>query len=787
MSSTVTRSASASPMVLNCGLIDASLFPLKSTSDVVNLFRRSLTETSNSGIEPDLTLLSIIVGYIELSLTTGEAAAQAAQAAAQAAASAATDPCLANSTGATASSNHDVIMGNSVPFPVVTHELIAGLYKKFQTILSVVDKPKPHRQASREIIKKVSDVIWNSLIRSSYKDRAHLQNLYSYLSGNKLDCFGVALAVVAGCQLLGYKDVRLAISEDHAWVVFGQKQRLETIEVTWHGKGSEDKRGQDINAGIESGSWLYLGGLAVVCERGMEVAAICAALNISLTANSDCVEVAELQQQLLWMLYDLGHLKRYPMALGTLGELEEINPTHRTITCEQLYREAIESSRQYYRNHHVYPYTYQGNYYNRLLKYRDAFAAWANAADVIRLYTYQCRDDEEIYKELLDIANELIPYVMKSESSGHSARSILRDAEVFANLLRFYDGICQWEEDSLTPILHIGWAKPLVNNITKFDYDVRSQVMIKLPEDLEAEQQQAAAAAAAAEAAKQEEAKREAALLQLEGNNNININSMVKKDEKSKPSEQLPTTLADLTAACGEKILNPDFLLQGGNQPFAEQKQQNNSASNEPTEANNNNSNHNNGEKEAKTSSTITATIATTSTTTTSNGGSSSSSGNPNATIETLQEPKEAKLEEKQNQIEVKAPPSPTDDYEEYVQIMLKRPVITLYSQKMKGLKDLLLAEKLNTHAISLQVTAQSVASRKVRGVAEKQQTATISATITAITTESGVTGGSSGGLQTTPTGMGGAGSSASSASGGGTAASGDSIAASRPKRTRRE
>lgn len=425
-----------------------------------------------------------------------------------------------------AGNSSDVIMGNSVPFPVVTHELIAGLYKKFQTILSVVDKPKPHRQATREIIKKVSDVIWNSLIRSSYKDRAHLQNLYSYLSGNKLDCFGVALATTAGCQLLGYRDVRLAISEDHAWVVFGQKH-VETIEVTWHGKGSEDKRGQDIGAGIESGSWLYLGGLAVVCERGMEVAAICVALNISLSANSDCVEVAELQQQLLWLLYDLGHLKRYPMALGLLGELEEINRTHRSISCEQLFREAIESSRTHYHNHHVYPHIFQGNYYNRLLKYREAFAAWANAADVIRLYTYQCRDDEEIYKELLDIANELIPYVMKTESSGHSARSILRDAEVFANLLRFYDGICQWEEDSLTPILHIGWAKPLVNNITKFDYDIRSQVVIKLPEDVEAEQFKAAleakkaAAAAAAEAA-----------LHLEGNNNNN-NTLVKKEEVS--------------------------------------------------------------------------------------------------------------------------------------------------------------------------------------------------------------------------------------------------------------
>lgn len=36
------------------------------------------------------------------------------------------------------------------------------------------------------------------------------------------------------------------------------------------------------------------------------------------------------------------------------------------------------------------------------------------------------------------------------------------------------------------------------------------------------------------------------------------------------------------------------------------------------------------------------------------------------------------------------------------------KPVVILRSQKMKELKDLLLAEKLNTHAISLHLTAQS-------------------------------------------------------------------------------
>ena len=61
--------------------------------------------------------------------------------------------------------------------------------------------------------------------------------ILDFLAGNKLDCFGVALGVVAACQVLGYNDVHLALSEDHAWVVYGE-DGTETSEVTWHGKCS---------------------------------------------------------------------------------------------------------------------------------------------------------------------------------------------------------------------------------------------------------------------------------------------------------------------------------------------------------------------------------------------------------------------------------------------------------------------------------------------------------------------------------------------------------------------
>lgn len=59
----------------------------------------------------------------------------------------------------------------------------------------------------------------------------------------------MAFAVVAACQVLGLKDVHLGLSEDHAWVIFG-KNGEETAEVTWHGKGNEDRRGQTVAAGV---------------------------------------------------------------------------------------------------------------------------------------------------------------------------------------------------------------------------------------------------------------------------------------------------------------------------------------------------------------------------------------------------------------------------------------------------------------------------------------------------------------------------------------------------------
>lgn len=278
--------------------IDKALFPLKSISSVIQIFKNQL----ESAADPDLALLSIIAGAFESALTSRS--------------NAALQVCESM---------------EAQGLPVLELHTVEALYNKFHMIMKgAVEGPKSNgtgtKYASRGLVKKVSDVIWNSLTRSYYKDRAHLQSLYSYLTGNKLDCFGVAFAVVAGCQALGYSDVHLALSEDHAWVVFGENG-TETAEVTWHGKGNEDKRGQEIGKGVSARSWLYVNNHPVICTRAMEVAALVSSINPSLNATHDACEVALLQQELLWLLYDLGHLAKYPMAIGNLGDLEEISTT----------------------------------------------------------------------------------------------------------------------------------------------------------------------------------------------------------------------------------------------------------------------------------------------------------------------------------------------------------------------------------------------------------------------------------------------------------------------------
>uniref|UniRef100_A0A672QH39 Menin n=1 Tax=Sinocyclocheilus grahami TaxID=75366 RepID=A0A672QH39_SINGR len=433
-------------------------FPLRGIDGVVQLFESEL-----SNPEPDLALLSLVLGFVEHFLAVNRVVP-------------------VNVPGVRFEPLKPDCLDSC--FPTVELNLISALYGRFTAqILGAVDLSQYRKLAggsSRELVKKVSDVIWNSLSRSYFKDRAHIQSLFSLITGTKLDSSGVAFAVVSACQVLGLKDVHLALSEDHAWVIFG-KHGEETAEVTWHGKGNEDRRGQTVSAGITERNWLYLKGSYMKCNRNMEVAFMVCAINPSLDMHTDSTELLQLQ---------------YPMAMGTLADLEDQEPVTGKESPLSIHLKAVDSAKNYYNNEHIYPFMYLAGYHYRHRNVREALGAWAEAASVMQDYNYY-REDEEIYKEFFDVANDVIPTLLKetaaaAESGGEgadetekedqprqvAALSALQDPECFAHLLRFYDGICKWEEGSPTPVLHVGWATYLVQSLSRFDAQIRQKVSI---------------------------------------------------------------------------------------------------------------------------------------------------------------------------------------------------------------------------------------------------------------------------------------------------------------------
>jgi len=99
-------------------------------------------------------------------------------------------------------------------------------------------------------------------------------------------------------------------------------------------------------------------------------------------------------------------------------------------------------------------------------------------------YNYS-KGDEEMFKELYEIANNFIPNILKASSSAsvkgeNNAASrnlnLSEDPGFFALVLQFYDGVCLWEEGSHTPVLHADWAKKLVQSISRFSPSCRSML-----------------------------------------------------------------------------------------------------------------------------------------------------------------------------------------------------------------------------------------------------------------------------------------------------------------------
>lgn len=385
--------------------------------------------------------------------------------------------------------------------------------------------------------------------------------------------------------------------------------------------------------------------------------------------------------------------------------------------------------------------------------------------------------------------------VGSSRDTDSPTNKLLLDPECFAHLLHFYDGICKWEEGSSTPVLHIGWAKPLVNTISKFDSKIRSRVMIKAEgtdesgEKLNNEDKNGILIPASVTTEEVTDDTNEKINQEMDShnnnivnnnknnkNNNIldkikqetkniettdesrnlknNANGAMEQQEKNSgtrrkkqrkegrrhsqfsvpthrrtpdfikslenqinPNEAPHPNIAALAAACAENILNPEYLL-GSGEPFSSSRSSSSSSSSltdAKLDCRDFLSSQSNGTPFP--GMTLDSILKAETPAELLHGHMilKGSSGNSiNAKPHTLTNNTNNNNNNNFNKISgngnlqetVTSHQNKEDEVEAHLRV--SAPKITLQSEKMKGLKDLLLAEKLNVSAIQLQLTAQS-------------------------------------------------------------------------------
>nr|XP_039270679.1 menin-like isoform X1 [Styela clava] len=444
---------------------EKSLFPIQSSDGFIEFFQLHLKHAADEKNEPNLAFLSILLGVLEYKLTLSKTTDQPSSSSAESDAESLYRQGVTRqeSKKENAQTDNDSIVESDLDdFPTLDFDVVEALYLKFKILVKgFIDKSSTENTtrggyATKELCKKVSDLMWNRLNPHYHKDKAHIQSLFSFLTGRQLDCFGLALMVVAACQILLYNDVHLALSEDHAWIVHGDNCK-EATEITWHGKGNEDKRGFPVNQTNTEKSWMYLHNKSVICNRLMELSAMIVSINPSIDVHFESKTLADIQLKLLKIMYKNGALERYPMGLSFLADLED---------SVDLHDEAVKSVQTHYNNLHVFPHCAKGHFHLKHNDSKKAIHCWSMAAQVLSNYNYT-REDEEIYKEIMDIAGESISQAMKNDPS------VCDSEECFMDLIKFYDEICLWEEDSSTPVLHSWWAKYFTQSLGRFSTEVR--------------------------------------------------------------------------------------------------------------------------------------------------------------------------------------------------------------------------------------------------------------------------------------------------------------------------
>ena len=160
-------------------------FPLRNIDEVNKLFREEIKKR-----DPDLAMLSIIIGALEHQFTQGKNA------------TASVLGITGNAAMAPSSSSSEAASTASMTSPCqllveppLSWSMVEALKAKFESVVagfcdSVLLRDGLEGGQIRPLVKHVADIVWNTLTKSHYKDRPHLQSIYSYLTGEKKERVG---------------------------------------------------------------------------------------------------------------------------------------------------------------------------------------------------------------------------------------------------------------------------------------------------------------------------------------------------------------------------------------------------------------------------------------------------------------------------------------------------------------------------------------------------------------------------------------------------------------------
>jgi len=334
--------------------------------------------------------------------------------------------------------------------------------------------------------------------------------------------------------------------------------------------------------------------------------------------------------------------------------------------------------------------------------------------------------------------------------------TLLYDTESYSNFLRFYDGICQWEEESPTPVLHTVWAKQFVYSLGKFDQRVRKCIHVHADGEEEESSSDSEKSETenepkvdrgssfdvngngiahdgvvkAAVRGRKKKRRRSGRSVENGSSTAVQVNGGTEDDTIKHKIEELVSRVGDiegqcetppnpniaaLAQACGESILNPDYLITGG-EPFTS-----GTTRSTPSSTSDKGNVDLNEFLSSKSSSTPFVGMTVDSMLKAESPADMMMFRKPpdSAPSEDLQTPEPTDIPESTDMnSEVDAITSgrsmedsrPEDDpLNDSFAVVTPTPIdLCLHSQKMKGLRKLLSSEKLNSSAITLQLTAQS-------------------------------------------------------------------------------